>query len=79
VVTLRDLLKRPRAFVRATGFDIIRYAPPALSVVDARRMSAIRRRKVDVQGYEAQVVSREDVLMDRETGFVLQADCIFVI
>jgi hypothetical protein len=25
------------------------------------------------------VVSREDVLMDRETGFVLQADCIFVI
>jgi hypothetical protein len=51
-VSLRHLLRGPRAIVRASGFDVVRYFT---------------------------LVSWEDVLTERETGFVLQADCIFVI
>ena len=40
---LKDLLNRPRAFVRAAGFDVVRYAPPAIGTVDARRLAAIER------------------------------------
>jgi FkbM family methyltransferase len=45
-VALRDLLKGPRSIVRAAGFDVVRYLPPAVGAADARRLAAIRRGKV---------------------------------
>ena len=47
MMALRDVLRHPRALVRAAGFDVVRYSrtlPPA----DARRLAAIRRRGIPV-------------------------------
>jgi FkbM family methyltransferase len=69
-------LKGPRAIVRAAGFDVVRYAPPSMGAVDARRLAAIRGsnvaavldvgaaggdfgRKLRASGYDGEIVSFE--------------------
>lgn len=63
-MALRDVLKRPRALVRAAGFDIV-----PLYVEMLARLQAL--------GFT--LVSWEDVLIERGTGFVLQANRILVL
>jgi len=75
-LALRDLLKGPRSIVRAAGFDVVRYVPRAVGVVDARRLAAIQRgnvktvldvgaasgdfgRKLRASGYDGELVSFE--------------------
>jgi len=75
-VALRDLLKGPRSIVRAAGFDVVRYVPREVGVVDARRLAALRRgnlktvldvgaaagdfgRKLRASGYVGEIVSFE--------------------
>ena len=42
-MALRDVLKHPRAVIRAAGFDVVRYSGErTLSAPDARRIAAIR-------------------------------------
>jgi hypothetical protein len=66
MMALRDVLRHPRALVRAAGFDVVR---SSLYVDRFTRLQAL--------GFT--LVSWEDVMIDPETGFVLQADCIFVV
>jgi FkbM family methyltransferase len=75
MMALRDVLRRPRALVRAAGFDVVRYRR-ILSPADGRRLAAIRRggisivldvgasggdfgRKLRASGYEGEILSFE--------------------
>jgi FkbM family methyltransferase len=75
-VSLRHLLNGPRAIVRASGFDVVRYKPRGIGTVDARRRAAIRRgrvaavldvgaaggdfgRRLRASGYDGEIVSFE--------------------
>ena len=49
MMALRDVLRHPRALVRAAGFDVVRYnRERTLPAADARRLAAIRRSGISV-------------------------------